>query len=176
MVKHTCNTCEKDFDRKSTYDYHIRKKNPCKPPKVISDKKYECGYCPSVYTRKYNLDKHLLCHTTEGINNKVNIKNDNVIKKSNNTNEIEKEVTRQMENIKIKNEMSMKIEQEITRQMDSLLHIEDQKLYMKNIIDTYTNNQDNREFNRGLCDLFKMKCAKRVELLNWVIEYVDTKY
>ena len=39
MVTHICETCEKIFDRKSSYLEHINKKNICKKP--INDIKYE---------------------------------------------------------------------------------------------------------------------------------------
>ena len=31
MVEHICIKCGKIFDRKSTYNYHINRKNPCIP-------------------------------------------------------------------------------------------------------------------------------------------------
>jgi hypothetical protein len=31
MVVHVCKLCNKKFTRKSTYDYHINRKNKCNP-------------------------------------------------------------------------------------------------------------------------------------------------
>jgi hypothetical protein len=63
MVEHICDTCNKKFDRKSTYDYHITRKNPCKPPNIDNAKDtFKCPNCPMIYTRKCNLEKHVLFH------------------------------------------------------------------------------------------------------------------
>ena len=59
MTLYTCNNCNKEFNRKSTYDYHIGRKNPCKLDVSIDN---NCLYCDKVYTTKFNLNKHLkLC-------------------------------------------------------------------------------------------------------------------
>lgn len=31
MTEYTCSKCNKTFSRKNGYDYHLVKKNPCKP-------------------------------------------------------------------------------------------------------------------------------------------------
>ena len=31
MTEYTCSKCNKTFSRKNGYDYHLTKKNPCKP-------------------------------------------------------------------------------------------------------------------------------------------------
>lgn len=32
MVEHVCSKCNKKFNHKGSYNYHINKKNPCVPP------------------------------------------------------------------------------------------------------------------------------------------------
>ena len=42
MVGYICEICSKFFNRKSTYDDHLNKKNPCKKPiEYVNDMKYE---------------------------------------------------------------------------------------------------------------------------------------
>jgi len=57
MTLYTCVTCQKEFNRKSTYDTHLKKKIPCKLDTSINN---QCSYCNKFYTTKYNLNKHLL--------------------------------------------------------------------------------------------------------------------
>ena len=36
MVVHTCPSCKKEFNKKSTYDYHVQnKKSPCEKNDVL---------------------------------------------------------------------------------------------------------------------------------------------
>jgi len=70
MTLYTCENCEKTFNRKSSYDNHLLRKNPCK--KI--DLRDECIYCNKFYTTKYNLNKHKqICknNTIEFHNNKI---------------------------------------------------------------------------------------------------------
>lgn len=66
MVEYTCNTCDKKFPKKSNYEYHINRKNPCKLPMINNANPiFKCPNCPMIYTRKYNLDKHMFYHQEE---------------------------------------------------------------------------------------------------------------
>lgn len=51
-----CEVCKRTFDRKSTYDFHIKRKNPCTLNVHINN---QCSFCDNVYTTKYNLNKHV---------------------------------------------------------------------------------------------------------------------
>jgi hypothetical protein len=56
MTIYTCENCKKEFNRKSTYETHIQRKNPCKIDIHINN---QCSYCDKKYTTKYNLNVHL---------------------------------------------------------------------------------------------------------------------
>ena len=56
MTIYTCENCKKEFNRKSTYETHIQRKNPCKLDIHINN---QCSYCDKKYTTKYNLNVHL---------------------------------------------------------------------------------------------------------------------
>ena len=72
MVKHTCEKCKKEFNKKSTYLDHINKKIPCLIPKKILTDTHEkltktnkfdenicCNFCRLVFNRKDNLKRHM---------------------------------------------------------------------------------------------------------------------
>jgi hypothetical protein len=52
MKIYKCETCQKEFNRKSTYDNHQIKKNPCIANNNI------CIHCNKSYSTKSNLNKH----------------------------------------------------------------------------------------------------------------------
>ena len=56
MTIYRCENCKKEFDRKSTYETHIQRKNPCKIDIHINN---QCSFCDKKYTTKYNLNVHL---------------------------------------------------------------------------------------------------------------------
>ena len=56
MTIYKCDICQKEFNRKSTYDTHLSRKNPCKLDTCINN---QCSYCDKIYTTKFNLNKHL---------------------------------------------------------------------------------------------------------------------
>jgi len=56
MTIYRCENCNKEFNRKSTYDTHIQRKNPCKVDIHINN---QCSYCNKLYSTKYNLNVHL---------------------------------------------------------------------------------------------------------------------
>ena len=89
MVVHTCNRCKIEFNKKSTYVNHLKKKNPCKeiieehaqksdtvnnveeilvkPAKNLQNiaihnetpAKLECNFCKKIFTRSDNLKVHV---------------------------------------------------------------------------------------------------------------------
>lgn len=52
--QHICPLCSKVFTKKSTYDYHINRKNKCNQEVII-----QCDYCQRVFANRYNLKIHL---------------------------------------------------------------------------------------------------------------------
>jgi hypothetical protein len=83
MVNHICEKCNKEFNRKSNYDYHINnKKKPCKPkhinippiqiellenPPIQIEllenppkyKELKCKHCLKIFSRSDSLERHL---------------------------------------------------------------------------------------------------------------------
>ena len=59
MKLYTCVTCQKKFNRKSSYNNHLARKNPCN---LDNNNDNTCIYCNKSYSVTYNLNKHLqLC-------------------------------------------------------------------------------------------------------------------
>jgi hypothetical protein len=54
MKIYKCDICLKEFNKKSTYDYHISRLIPC-----IKLNDIQCAYCNKSYSNKSNLNKHL---------------------------------------------------------------------------------------------------------------------
>lgn len=52
--KFVCSKCSKGFDRKSSYDRHVNRKNPCVKHEL------RCQYCKRTFKQKAYLKKHLL--------------------------------------------------------------------------------------------------------------------
>ena len=76
MVNYTCGTCNKIFTKKSTYVYHINRKNKCIPDKTLKDlsktlkgsqcipneptiKHNQCPNCKKVFSKNSNLFRHM---------------------------------------------------------------------------------------------------------------------
>ncbi len=83
MVLHTCEKCNKEFDKKSNYNVHINKKKSCLKNVLNKDNTIkifqnipnnskifhkaenninidnECKFCHKIYSQVYNLNKHL---------------------------------------------------------------------------------------------------------------------
>jgi DNA-directed RNA polymerase subunit RPC12/RpoP len=82
MVEHKCKKCGRIFNRKSTYDNHMKRKNPCVPNRKqtsprISDSKieiteYKCQKCNNIYLNNSNLKRHMVsCKELEKENNRI---------------------------------------------------------------------------------------------------------
>ena len=77
MVEYICSTCGKAFPRKSGYDDHLNKKNPCKKPKFIEeidDTKYDL-----VIKKMTELEKKT--NNLENENKELKKENKNLLKK-----------------------------------------------------------------------------------------------
>lgn len=68
MVVHTCHRCNKQFNHKAPYDYHMYKmKKPCininkmqNTNTMQTNSLFKCCYCNKTYNRKDNLKRHML--------------------------------------------------------------------------------------------------------------------
>ena len=64
MVKYTCETCKKDFDRKCNYISHLNRKYPCKSPVSGAEtgttvlKMAPCKYCDKTFKRNAERNRH----------------------------------------------------------------------------------------------------------------------
>lgn len=77
MVEYSCTKCQKKFLRKSTYDEHLLRKNPCNSPSPDS---INCPYCDKFIKNKRSINSHLKScktYTTQNItiNSDINITN-----------------------------------------------------------------------------------------------------
>ncbi len=92
MVSYQCQKCNKVFNRKSNYDYHIyKKKRPCSNGPAINlhniekksaiKKKFQCTFCHKWYTRKDSLKRHQnsFCKVKISISNGTSEMHDNVV-------------------------------------------------------------------------------------------------
>lgn len=84
MVVYACDKCDKIFNRKSSYDYHLKRKTSCDKKKIknriaeipnleaefkileaenenleAENEKSVCGYCNKSFTLRYNMLKHV---------------------------------------------------------------------------------------------------------------------
>jgi hypothetical protein len=124
MTIYTCENCKKEFNRKSTYDTHIIRKNPCK---FDTNTSTECSFCNKIYTTKYNLNAHLKLCTKKLLddNNKLQIE------------ELKKLFEKKFEEQQKNNE-------ELKKKVEELSH---EKETNKNITVNNTNNNSNNTTN-----------------------------
>lgn len=73
MVNHPCPNCGEIFNKKSSFDYHINRKRPCK--KINSDLPQITPNLPQITPEEeYN---NLICVEINSINDKIDLKSDN---------------------------------------------------------------------------------------------------
>ena len=124
MVVHKCETCKKEFDKKSNFTQHLNKKYVCKPkaeitnilaniPKngqnsaflnILSD--IACEYCKNTYSSVYKLKRHLItCKVKINIElvNKNNELNNKLLKLEEEINNLKTTKTNIAKNITITN-------------------------------------------------------------------------
>jgi len=82
MVEHKCKKCGQIFNKKSTLDDHLKRKNPCDK----GDLNLECQYCHKRYSRRDSLNRHLkTMHTDITVKNCVTGNNSIIANKNNNS-------------------------------------------------------------------------------------------
>jgi hypothetical protein len=143
MVLYKCNTCLKEFNRKSSYDNHKNRKNPCRPPINNNNNKYNCidfgaiapnavqnkyvcKYCNQSFTRNSSLNRHY---------NRCKEMKDNVLKE---------------QLFKLLYKMDKQEELQKERQRDYKKQIENLESQIKNIsqgstVNNYTYNTNNTQ-------------------------------
>ena len=128
MPIYTCCNCNKEFNRKSNFDYHMKdKKRPCVPkkilnvsvkPDIINTEKIDnillkknmstniCMYCETTFTRNTSLQRHLkdICKSKKYIDELENLKERlNLVVTENKILKKENKVLKNKPNIKITN-------------------------------------------------------------------------
>ena len=160
MVKHTCEICNKIFEKKSHFIQHLNKKKPCGPliskknlvpPKIppnspqippknplISNDKNTCMYCFKKYSRTDHLKRHLLKNCK--IKRESDIEKENIFKlllekdKQNKQNKIEID--------ELKNQNKILIDK-INKLISLKEHSKSKKTINNKTIINQTNNQTN---------------------------------
>jgi uncharacterized C2H2 Zn-finger protein len=70
MIEYICGVCGKIFNLKGNYERHMQRKNPCTNNKYKNDMALveikneliddlKCIFCNEIFTRKYNLTRHM---------------------------------------------------------------------------------------------------------------------
>lgn len=92
MVLYNCEKCDKVFNRKSTYIYHINRKNPCLQEYISINKrmnpnesKHICVYCKKSFTTNSNMRKHEKRCIIKKNNSEILVKSNNELDKKNST-------------------------------------------------------------------------------------------
>ena len=99
MTIYECDKCKKEFNNKTKFDDHMKRKTPCKPltGKKLKNKKnfiYPCEICDTVFERSDHLQRHCKCAShlekeklfieqNDNSINKINKSDDNSINKTN---------------------------------------------------------------------------------------------
>ena len=145
MKIYTCDNCHKEFNKKSTYDYHLSRVIPCEKPENI------CIHCNKNYSNNSNLKKHL------------NICKKNVLNPNNKiTIEILKESIKQELQIEIKNQLDeqQKNNEELKKKIEELEH----KDTNHNIINNTTSNSNNNNNNTTTNNIFNIFSVGKEDL------------
>jgi hypothetical protein len=130
MKIYTCNNCHKEFNKKSTYDYHLSRIIPCEKPENI------CIHCKKNYSNNSNLKKHLNICKKNVLNpdNKIAI---DILKES-----IKQELQKDNEELKKKLEEQQK-------KIEELTHLTESNHPSGNIINNTTSNSNNNSNNNN---------------------------
>lgn len=85
MVKYKCERCLEVFDKKTTYEKHLARKNPCPKRKKNSKKSstVKCEFCENIFSRNDSLVRHLKTCKMKEENNTIKNKSDNTKNSSN---------------------------------------------------------------------------------------------
>ena len=130
MTIYRCGTCQKQFNRKSTYDNHLSRINPCKLNDNIDN---ECLFCNKKYSNVTNLNKH------HKICSKKLIDDDNKIQIEELKNTLEKKYEERLEELKkMFEDKYTEFEKKITLSKSANITVNDNSI---------TNNTTNNVFN-----------------------------
>jgi len=141
MKIYTCDNCHKEFNKKSTYDYHLSRIIPCEKPENI------CIHCNKNYSNNSNLKKHLNICKKNVLNpdNKIAIE---ILKES-----IKQELQKDNEELK-----KMLLEQQ--KKIEELEH----KDTNHNIINNTTSNSNNNNNNTTTNNIFNIFSVGKEDL------------
>lgn len=135
MTIYKCEKCKHQFDRKSTYNNHLTRKNPCKLNDNVDN---ECSYCNKKFSKLSNLNKHLkICKEKL-------IEDDNQAQIDEIKQELENKFEEQVEQLKI---MFQKKFEEQRKQIEELSQITEANQNITVTENSHNNNNNNNTTN-----------------------------
>jgi hypothetical protein len=163
MKIYSCKTCEKQFFKKSAYDSHLSRLNPC-----IKINKNICFNCNKNYSTKFNLNKHLK-------NCKETLLNNNVIEedeKQAQIDEIKQELEEQVEQLKIMFQKKFEEQeidnQELKKKVAELSHVTETNNNITVTENSHNNNTTTNNiiniYNAGKEDLSRLSKEDTIKI------------
>lgn len=135
MTIYKCEKCKHQFDRKSTYNNHLTRKNPCKLNINIDN---ECTYCNKKFSKLSNLTKHFKICKEKIIDDENQAQID----------EIKQEFEEQVEQLKI---MFQKKFEEQEKKIEELSHITESN---NNITVTENSHNNNNNTTNNIINIY----------------------
>jgi hypothetical protein len=149
MKIYSCKTCEKNFLKKSAYDSHLSRLNPC-----VKINKNICIKCDKSYSTKSNLNKHLKNCKEILLNN--NIEDDNQSQINEIKQELENKFEEQVEQLKIMFQKKFEEQQKQIKELSQITETNNQmtegRLPSGNI--TVTENSHNNTTTNNIINIY----------------------
>ena len=142
MKIYSCKTCEKNFFKKSAYDSHLSRLNPC-----VKINKNICIKCDKSYSTKSNLNKHLKNCKEILLNN--NIEDDNQAQ----IDEIKQELEEQVEQLKIMFQKKFEEQQKQIKELSQITEINKNITVNEN---SHNNNNNTTTNNNNIINIYNV--------------------
>jgi hypothetical protein len=133
MTIYKCDKCNKEFNKKSAYNSHIVRLNPCVKDTIVNN---ECTYCNKLFSNKYKLKAHLYICKKKKLND-INQSQIDELKKI-----FEK-----------KFEEQQKINQELEKKVEQLTHLTESN-HITLTENSNNNNNNNNTTTNNIINIF----------------------